>query len=78
MANSTHWQTAGMRLTLEVLAEAGRPVHRQEIMAELKTRLSPSGEDVEIQSNNHEKWWSYVALRVEAGSSIRDVRWGPR
>ena len=50
-----------MRLTLELLSGAGKPMHRQQVMAELKARLAPSGEDVEIQSNNHEKWWSYIA-----------------
>jgi 5-methylcytosine-specific restriction enzyme B len=50
-----------MRLTLEVLAHAGQPMHRLEVMAALKARLSPSGGDVEMQSNTNEKWWSYVA-----------------
>ncbi|MDO8392478.1 MAG: AAA family ATPase [Actinomycetota bacterium] len=61
MANSTFWQTAGMRATLELLAARVGPMPRNEVMASLRERLAPDGVDVEVQSNKHERWWSYIA-----------------
>jgi 5-methylcytosine-specific restriction protein B len=61
MANSTFWQTAGMRNTLELLAAHDGPMSRGEIMTALREQLNPQGADIEVQSNKHERWWSYIA-----------------
>ena len=61
MANSVVWQGRGMRATLELLADHDGPMTRQTIMRALKERLAPSGDDVVVQKNGHERWWSYVA-----------------
>ncbi len=77
MATATEWQTRTMRPILEMLEATGGTMHRQEVQSRLTALLQPSEpRDLEVQTNGHERWWSYTAWGttdlVQGGAITKD------
>jgi 5-methylcytosine-specific restriction enzyme B len=77
MATLTEWQTRAIRRILEMLVDAGGTLQRSDIQPVLRKQLQPSDpDDLEVQSNGQERWWSAVAWGttdlVQGGALTKD------